>query len=217
MPNTQQHRALSNKRERTHAAIIHAAITVIAEKNLGSASIDDLMQAAGMARATFYNYFQTREEVLTAVVEEIRLSLHLNVEQHIPSEASAEEIVASMMYGILQYCIDHPTVGLALVRLGGDIDWFYPYELSTGQFPRADAAILSLIKRDMPFVIIHTYIQSAVNTLLSRVLKQHIDRQNAEQLMALILRGIGIDEKHIDPSINTARLFAQQLHQIYQT
>lgn len=204
----------SSKRERTRLAIINAAITVIADKNLGDSSIDDLMQAASMARATFYNYFQSREEVLQAVVEELRLCLHDNIEQHIQPKASAEEIIACMIYGVMQYSLDNPAIGWALVRLGGDNEWFSPYELETRQFPRTDDALLSLIKRELPFVIIHTYIEGAVNNLLRRVLSGHIDQSSAEQLIALILRGIGVAEQDIDPSINTARLFAKQIQHL---
>lgn len=204
----------SSKRERTRLAIINAAITVIAEKNLNNASIDDLMHAANMARATFYNYFQSREEVLQAVVEELRFRLHQNIEQHIPEEASAEDIIACMMYGIMQYSQDNPDIGWTLARLGSDMDWFSPYDLDTRQFPRADDALLSLIKRDVPFVIIHTHIEGAVNTLLRRVLKNHIDTYGAEQLMALILRSIGVSEEKIDPSIRNAREFAGFIHHL---
>lgn len=203
------------KRERTRLAIINGAISVIADKNLGDASIDDLMQAANMARATFYNYFQSREEVLQAVVEELRSRLHDNIEKHIQADASPEEIIACMMYGIMQYSIDNIAIGWALVRLGGDIDWFSPYDIETRQLPRADAALLTLIKYDIPFVIIHTYIEGAFNTLLRRLLKEHIDRQSAEQLMMLILRGLGVPESGINPAIDKAREFARHIHHLH--
>jgi AcrR family transcriptional regulator len=208
-------KAASGKRERTRLAIINAAISVIADKSLDNASIDDLMQAANMARASFYNYFQSRDEVLQAVIEEIRSRLHDNIEIHIQAEAGAAEIIACMMYGIMQYSLDNPSIGLTLMRLGGDTDWFSPYDLESRQFPRADDAILTLIKYDFPFAIIHTYIEGAFNTLLRRVLKQHIDRQSAEQLMMLILRGLGVAEPDINPAIDKAREFAGQIHHLH--
>ncbi|HEY9033093.1 MAG TPA: TetR/AcrR family transcriptional regulator, partial [Pseudomonadales bacterium] len=165
----------AGKRERTRQAILNAAMQIIASKGLEAASIDELMQQAGMARGTFYNYFQSREDVLNAVVEQIRDHLHEQIEARIPASVSAPEtIVACMMYGVLQYSLDHPCIGWVLVRLGGDNDWFAPYDVDSRQFPRADDALLAMVKRDMPFLIIHTYIEGTVNTLLRRALKQHL-------------------------------------------
>lgn len=212
MSNLNHSKHLPCKRERTRQAIIHAAITVIAEKNLANASIDDLMQAADMARATFYNHFQSREEVLHAVVEELRFRLHENVERNIHAEASAEEIIACMLYGILQYSLDNPANGRALVRIAGDMELFFPYNVETGQFERADQALLSITPPEIPFSIIHTYIEGAVHTLLRRTLQGHLNQEAIEQLMAFILRGIGMDEADIGPSINAARCFAREIH-----
>ena len=64
------------KRDRTRIALIEAAIDVLADKGLEGTSIDDLMQVAGMARGTFYNYFQTREELALAVSAHIREQIY---------------------------------------------------------------------------------------------------------------------------------------------
>jgi AcrR family transcriptional regulator len=55
------------KRERTRGGIIDTAIKVIAERGFDAPTIDDFVLAADVARGTFYNYFQTREELLMAV------------------------------------------------------------------------------------------------------------------------------------------------------
>jgi AcrR family transcriptional regulator len=202
-----------SKRERTRKAIIDAAFNIIADKGLFNTSIDELMNEAGMARGTFYNYFQTRDEVLQAVVEELRTHLHEHIETRIADNLEPETVIACMMYGIVQYSLDKPCLGWVLVRLGGDNDWFSPYEIESAQFPRADAALLSLVKRDFPFIVIHTYIEGAVNHLLRRLLSEHIDIQRAEQLMVLILRGIGANEQRIDSAIDQAREFAASIKQ----
>lgn len=201
-------KAVAGKRARTRQAIIDAAMHIIADKGLEATSIDELMQAAGMARATFYNYFQSRDDVLTAVVEQVRQHLHEKIESAIPHDYPPQVLVACMMYGILQYSLNQPCLGWVLVRLGGDNDWMAPYDVENGQFPRADNAILALIKRDIPFSIIHTYVEGAVNNLLRRSLKNHITIDEAEQIIGLILRGLGVDDELIDNALQTARDFA---------
>ena len=54
------------KRQRTRARLVEVALRVIAEKGFDAPTIDDFIAAADVARGTFYNYFETREEILSA-------------------------------------------------------------------------------------------------------------------------------------------------------
>lgn len=55
------------KRERTRSSLIESAYRVFARKEMDAVTVDDIIAEAGVARGTFYNYFQTREDVLRAV------------------------------------------------------------------------------------------------------------------------------------------------------
>jgi AcrR family transcriptional regulator len=57
------------KRERTRAMLIQVALRVIADRGFDAPTIDDFIEAAGVARGTFYNYFKTREDLLSAAAE----------------------------------------------------------------------------------------------------------------------------------------------------
>jgi AcrR family transcriptional regulator len=54
------------RRARTRQRIIEAALGVIAERGPDTPVIEDFIRAAGVARGTFYNHFETTEELLTA-------------------------------------------------------------------------------------------------------------------------------------------------------
>jgi AcrR family transcriptional regulator len=56
------------QRAKTRAWIIHCAIPVFAERGPDAPVIDDFAKAAGVARSTFYTYFQTTRELLDAAV-----------------------------------------------------------------------------------------------------------------------------------------------------
>jgi AcrR family transcriptional regulator len=64
------------KREKTRERLLHAAKQVMAETGVEAATIAEIAAAAEVSPGTFYNYFQTREEILDAVaaslVEEFR-------------------------------------------------------------------------------------------------------------------------------------------------
>jgi len=66
-------------REERRAAIIAAAKAVFAEKGYHDASIGDVIARAGIARGTFYLYFEGKREVFETLLEEALLSLRASV------------------------------------------------------------------------------------------------------------------------------------------
>jgi AcrR family transcriptional regulator len=59
------------KRDRTRATLIKAAFSVYARKGFDAPTIDDFIIEAGVSRGTFYNYFQTREDLMAAVAADL--------------------------------------------------------------------------------------------------------------------------------------------------
>src|SRR5690606_35541607 len=59
------------RREKTRARLMHSAVTVFAEKGPDLPVIDDFIGAAGVARGTFYNYFNPTSELLVAVTSQM--------------------------------------------------------------------------------------------------------------------------------------------------
>jgi AcrR family transcriptional regulator len=55
------------KREQTRGRLLHAAKHVMAKTGVEGATIAEIAAAAEVSPGTFYNYFQTREEILDAV------------------------------------------------------------------------------------------------------------------------------------------------------
>jgi AcrR family transcriptional regulator len=54
---------LQSNKERNRRRIIDASFEVFVKIGLDKASIADIVQESGLARGTFYNYFETKEEV----------------------------------------------------------------------------------------------------------------------------------------------------------
>src|SRR5579883_1270921 len=54
---------------RTESRILEAAMRVFADMGPDAPKIDDFVQAAGVSRGTFYNYFESVEELLAATSE----------------------------------------------------------------------------------------------------------------------------------------------------
>ncbi len=52
-----------------HGDVLAAALGVFEKKGYAEARVEDILEAAGIARRTFYRYFKSKEEVLGALYE----------------------------------------------------------------------------------------------------------------------------------------------------
>lgn len=203
---------LQCKRDRTRCAIVDAAIEIIAEKGLDAASIDELMRAAGMARGTFYNYFQSRDEVLVAVVFTLQSQIRDAVEQRIPDDLTPAQVVACMIYGFTQFCLDRPRLGWTWVRIGGSDRWLMTESPAEPTFPRADAALAAIIDEDLSYLLAICFIQGVSHNVVWRLLEGRISMEEADRVLQLMMRGLGMTPKQIASSVKIARDFAVQIH-----
>jgi AcrR family transcriptional regulator len=58
------------RRERTRSRLTGAARTLIAEKGVAGLRIADITEVADVGRGSFYNYFESKDDVVEAVVSE---------------------------------------------------------------------------------------------------------------------------------------------------
>jgi AcrR family transcriptional regulator len=80
--------------------LVEAALLVFAEKGVDASVIDDVINAAGVSRGTFYNYFRTNSELLIAANEELGNELVQRIEE---SVASLPTPAARLATGIRLY------------------------------------------------------------------------------------------------------------------
>lgn len=199
------------KRERTYCSLVTAAITLIAAKGPEAISIDELVKAAGVARGTFYNYFQSLEEVVETVGKRIKASFRETVEQHLPHEVSAEVIVLCHLYGCIRFALSRPAMGWVMVRLGGGVRAILDERLNAGLYPVSDPALQALFGKRLPHLLTLTYLEGSLLLVLRRLLEGLITLHDAEQIFCLILRGAEIPEERIQDALMQARLFAETL------
>jgi AcrR family transcriptional regulator len=65
------------KRAKTRESLLYAAFEVLGHETSRNAQIEDVLAKAGMSRGTFYNYFQSREDLLNTISFE--LSHHFDI------------------------------------------------------------------------------------------------------------------------------------------
>lgn len=85
------------RREKTRERLCEAAIMVFAERGLNGTVIDHVVRQAGVSRGTFYNYFDTIEDVLDAARVVLKRELVLLVKDSVDFDRPPAERVA---YGL---------------------------------------------------------------------------------------------------------------------
>lgn len=103
------------RRARTRTAIIRAAIDVIAEKGEDAATTQDFMEKAGVSRGTFYNTFDAKKGVLTAVADHLMDSLNAQIIRESEDIENADERLAWILHRVLEGASRDPNWAHALL------------------------------------------------------------------------------------------------------
>ncbi|MGD0144929.1 MAG: TetR/AcrR family transcriptional regulator [Rhizomicrobium sp.] len=86
------------KREQTKAQnrqiILEAARLVFAELGYGATTVRDIIRATPLASGTFYNYFQSKEEVFQAIQDESALRIRPRLHEERAKAATVEEFIS---------------------------------------------------------------------------------------------------------------------------
>ena len=87
---------LSPKRQRTRAALIESAASLIAERGLAGVSLDDIAADAGVTKGAIYSNFRSKAALLWAAVDRRRLHLEAAI---IPGDvrATARNVARALM------------------------------------------------------------------------------------------------------------------------
>ena len=126
-------RTKGNKRERTRARLIDAAVAVIRERGFYHTTLEEVARRAGMTRGAIYGNFTNKDELFLAVADArwkpvIPIRYGTTLEQHmrIVGEAVVEAIPArrAQALGALSfyiYALTHEDVRSRIAQLNRDI------------------------------------------------------------------------------------------------
>ncbi len=88
----------TGKREQTKTqnrqTILAAALQVFAELGYGATTVRDIIRATPLASGTFYNYFQSKEEVFQAIQDENALRIRPRLHEERAKAATVEEFIS---------------------------------------------------------------------------------------------------------------------------
>jgi len=123
------------KRERTRAALLDAAVDVVGRKGMEAAKITDMTAAAGLANGTFYNYFQTKEEILHRVAVDVAVEVSERLNAQMSGIDDGPTRVVTATHSFVELILESPD--WANILLDG-WDYLPNPPLQTFRYLRAD-------------------------------------------------------------------------------
>lgn len=186
--------------ERTRAALIAAGQRLFSKRPVDAVTVDDIVQAAGVGKGSFYNHFVDREALGHAVCADIRAGIEKACGRcNAQIEDPARRITrAKCTY--LRFALDEPERAGVMIHLyGGHTSVSAPLNrgllddisrgLETGRFivPTSEAGVL--------------YVLGIAQISLVRLVQEptlSFAVSLAQQMCTLLLRGLGLPAAEAD-------------------
>lgn len=183
------------RRERTRKALIEAGRALFAKRPSDAVSIDEIVDAAGVAKGSFYNHFPDKEALVREIARLARVELEAAIGRvNLGVEDPAARVVRAFCAAV-RFAVDDPADARTLTRLfAGATSVGAPSNsglaadisagLAAGRFtaPNVDAGVMAVI--------------GLAQAALSRALDEGsaaAATRVAGQIGAILLRGLGMD------------------------
>jgi len=196
--------------ERTRQAMLIAAQGLLAQRPIDALSVDDIVQAAGVAKGSFYNHFEDKQEIAAVIQDDIRRQIEAAIGQANDGVSDPAVRAARAMAVYVDYILALPQRASVMARVShGLASMDNPLNrgvmqdvaagLQSGRFvaPSVEAGALFVIGS------------------CSMALMHAIENPNppwvkmiAQQLGSLMLRGLGV------PMAESEALLAAALHEL---
>ncbi len=103
-------------REARRAQILDSALAVFARRGFHATSVSDLVEAAGVARGTFYLYFDGKEALFLELLDDLTAHLRSNVVGVDLTRGSMEEQLQATVVRVLRTLVDNRPLTRILFR-----------------------------------------------------------------------------------------------------
>ena len=105
----QEHRVLTKRR------LLGAALDVFAERGYNAATVEDIVAAAGVARASFYLHFKNKMELVQCLTDEVHpgvVALYNKLDELITANPADAQLIRPWISAALGWFEENRTVAL---------------------------------------------------------------------------------------------------------
>jgi AcrR family transcriptional regulator len=109
---------LDRRKAVTRAALVSAARRLLETQDPGSVSIQEITEAADVGFGTFYNHFDSKQELFAAAVEEVVEEHGAMLDALTADMDDPAEVLAASVRMTARFPVTHPNIALIMVRTG---------------------------------------------------------------------------------------------------
>lgn len=119
-------------REERRSAILDAARAEFASRGYHTVSISDIIEAAGIARGTFYLYFESKRSIFEEIVDELLAQLRASVKRvDVHSDVPPQVQLYQNLHSLLVVLMEHRDRASILLRQAVGLDHDFDQKLSS--------------------------------------------------------------------------------------
>jgi AcrR family transcriptional regulator len=197
---TRAQRARAERR----TAVLAAARRIFADKGYHATSIDDIIEAAGIARGTFYLYFESKRAIFDELLDELFTTLQSTVKRIEvgPGALPPVEQMDATVDRVMQTLVENREMARILLREAVGIDDEFDAKLAQF-YGRIEALIvsavqtgqqMSLVRKCDPELVAHAILGAAKELVHWAFVKRDPTELNLEhlgrELIAFTLKGL---------------------------
>jgi len=181
------------RRARTRAKILSTAFALFDERRVDQVTVEDVREAAGLARGSFYNYFLTYEHMLKELAAQIGRQINDEQSERFDGVANlAERTWLNVRYGILRAASDRSCSEI-LVRVTPLVG-----PLNDTMRQHAERSMRLSAKRkfiDVPSPGVALDLgYGLVTVMIRRILNSGVDFKEIEAAGLMLMRAFGVPE-----------------------
>jgi len=96
--------------------IIDASVILFASKGFNNTTLDEIAASSEFGKGTIYNYFNSKEEIYSAIVEDVSKNLKQIINQADKAAESASDFVKIYTSSLFYYCLSNKEAFKLFVR-----------------------------------------------------------------------------------------------------
>jgi len=97
------------EREFKRREILSAATEIIAAKGFNNATLEEIAEASEFGKGTLYNYFQNKQEIYVAIMEDIFETFITSLKKIDEECDNAKDFFRAVIRYMVSYCVNNPS------------------------------------------------------------------------------------------------------------
>lgn len=180
---------------RTRNALMRAAERLFAARPPDTVTIDELSEAADVAKASFYNHFKGKGDLVQAVAEDIRQDNSALITRANRGVTNPASRIARALCVNARYAAEHRDRAAVLIRYFEDFSTHYVVDaprLAPNLFRDIDQGLREQIFQDVRPEVGIMLVVGITNETMEAVLEKQTDAAMIAELAAGLLRSLGV-------------------------